>query len=44
MSPLYGTKLFPFQSLPDIELVVIKVKSMIFKGVSFEIILLKLQN
>lgn len=38
-SPRSGTKELPFQSVPDIELVVMKVKSMIVKGVSFEIIL-----
>lgn len=36
--PLYGTSWFPFQSAPDIELVVINVKSVIFNGVSLLII------
>ena len=37
--PRSGTKLLPFQSAPDIELVVIKVRSIILRGVSLEIIL-----
>lgn len=36
--PLSGFKELPFQSAPDIELVVIKVKSIIFRGVSLLII------
>lgn len=44
IKPLSGTSPLPFQSLPDIELVVIKVKSMIFNGVSFDSILVWLQN
>lgn len=38
INPLSGTREFPFRSAPDMELVVIKVKSMIVNGVSFEII------
>jgi len=42
--PLSGTKEFPFQSVPDIELVVIKVRSVILSGVSLLIILACWQN
>ena len=44
ISPLSGTNWFPFQSAPDIELVVINVKSIIFKGAYFDIILASWQN
>lgn len=44
MSPLSGTKLLPFQSAPDMELVVIKVRSVILRGVSFEITFDSWQN
>jgi hypothetical protein len=43
-SPLSGTREFPFQSAPDIELVVMKVRSVIFKGVSLLMILDCWQN
>lgn len=39
ISPLSGTKPFPFQSAPESELVVINVKSIILSGVSLDIIL-----
>lgn len=43
-NPLYGTIPFVFQSALDIEFVVIKVRSAIFKGSYLPIILASLQN
>lgn len=44
ISPLSGTSTFPFQSAPDMEFVVINVKSVIFKGVSLFTIFACWQN
>lgn len=44
IKPLSGTNTFPLYSAPEIEFVVMKVKSVIFKGVSFEMIFASWQN